>query len=100
MKEDNHGCFYLFKLKHSIEDWLAISRECLESSITVNGSEEHIFSSRVNKSNSNRYEHRLLNWLARSGWYFLAEKIEKSDGLEMYYSHELLQYRKKHYQGM
>ena len=29
---------YLFKLKHGGEDWLAITSECLESSIAVNGS--------------------------------------------------------------
>jgi hypothetical protein len=32
------GDLYLFKLKHSGEDWLAITRECLESSIAANGS--------------------------------------------------------------
>ena len=32
------GYLYLFKLKHGGEDWLAITSECLESSIAVNGS--------------------------------------------------------------
>ena len=32
------GYLYLFKLKHGGEDWLAITSECLESSIAVSGS--------------------------------------------------------------